>query len=84
MLSGLLSVVVPDFIKHLLVVDPAKRLTARAALEHKWFRVSKRSLSVHCLVMTQEKLKEMRTARTKFKAAVDTVVTTHRHTDTTG
>lgn len=62
-----------DFIRHLLVVDPAKRLTARAALEHKWFRLSRRSLSVHCLVDTQEKLKDMRTARTKLKAAVDTV-----------
>ncbi|KAK9760224.1 Calcium/calmodulin-dependent protein kinase type I [Basidiobolus ranarum] len=27
-----------DFIQHLLVVDPEKRLTAKQALEHPWLR----------------------------------------------
>lgn len=33
-----------DLIRHLLVVDPQERLTAKLAIEHKWFKASKKSL----------------------------------------
>lgn len=34
-----------DLIRHLLVVDPRKRLTAKDAMQHEWFKVAPKSLA---------------------------------------
>ena len=47
-----------DLIRQLLTVDPQKRLTARAALEHRWFQACERQLSQRSLAEARKKMME--------------------------
>ncbi|TFJ85933.1 hypothetical protein NSK_002753 [Nannochloropsis salina CCMP1776] len=54
-----------DLIKHMLVVDPRRRVTARACLEHKWFALNSEKLDRE-LTTAQDMLKEQINSR-KFR-----------------
>lgn len=66
-----------DLIKKLLVVDPAKRLTAEQVLKHHWITESDAVLEAHDLANTKEELKRFN-ARRKWRAAGSAVILTHR------
>jgi calcium/calmodulin-dependent protein kinase I len=66
-----------DFIRCLLNVHPKKRLTATQALEHKWMTVSDCVLVEQDLAVSLIGLKKFN-AKRKFKAAVKTVVFSHK------
>ena len=58
-----------DFIKSLLVVDPEKRLTAAAAVEHKWLKIEDEHISRNTLDSTLEELRHYQSVR-KLRIAV--------------
>ena len=59
-----------DLISKLLVVDPAERLTAAAALRHPWFLAGDHTLMERNLEKTLQGIKSL-TIRQKFRAGVD-------------
>jgi hypothetical protein len=61
-----------DLIRGLLTLDPSRRLSARAALSHRWMRANDRVLAERDLGETQKRIVKFNTRR-KFKAAVDAV-----------
>jgi calcium/calmodulin-dependent protein kinase I len=68
-----------DFIRCLLTVHPRKRLTASQALKHKWMTVSDHVLAKQDLGVNLTELKKFN-AKRKFRAAVKTVVFSHKLT----
>jgi calcium/calmodulin-dependent protein kinase I len=68
-----------DLIRSLLTVDPSKRLTAEAALQHSWMTVSEDVLASTDLGVNLHELKRFN-AKRKFKAAVKTVIATQKLT----
>jgi hypothetical protein len=49
--------------RKILVRDPVKRLTAQAALHHKWFRLDQEDLAKRDLGEAQERLRTLRARR---------------------
>lgn len=64
-----------DMIRHLLVVDPEKRLSAAGCLEHKWMKADEDALAGELDGATKN-LKQ--NYRNKFKAAADGVMAMNR------
>ena len=68
-----------DLVRHMLVVDPAKRLTARACLEHKWFAVSPDALAMRELPMTRNNLQHTQLrGKHRFRAAAEAIIMANR------
>jgi calcium/calmodulin-dependent protein kinase I len=66
-----------DFIRCSLNLNPRKRLTASQALEHRWMTVSDCVLVEQDLAVNLTELKRFN-AKRKFRAAVKTVVFSHK------
>ena len=64
-----------DLVKSLLVVDPAKRLSASGVLKHKWIQSSGANTTTS-LAGAQKNLKK--NFRSKFRAGVGTVIAMNR------
>ncbi|KAL9181891.1 hypothetical protein ACHAXT_012234 [Thalassiosira profunda] len=62
-----------DLIRSLLVVDPQKRMSAAAALEHPWMQVEAENLRRSSLLNNLENMRQFNYRR-KFKSAVQSVM----------
>lgn len=65
-----------DLIRHMLVTSPQKRISAQAALQHRWFHLHD-SMLQHQLSLSQERLMEYRKI-TRFRVAVNTIRAVNR------
>lgn len=61
-----------SLIKHMLVVNPDKRITASACLQHSWFKTCDKKLEMNVLSDAKEGIKSFK-AKRHFKGAVEAV-----------
>ncbi|DBA02655.1 TPA: hypothetical protein N0F65_010480 [Lagenidium giganteum] len=69
-----------DLIRKMLVVDPAKRMSAETVLRHPWFGDCKDDEDVHVLASVAKNLKENKrlTVRSKFRASVGAIMAVNK------
>ena len=66
-----------NLITRMLTVDPERRITAKSALNSRWIRASEDALGTE-LSNNMKDLKVLKSAKSKVKNAVNTIIATNR------